>query len=265
MAQKDNILQELNELQSSLATTGFANVYAVPDGYFDALPEQLLRRIRAMDAGNVSDELGYLSPLLSSVSKKMPYTVPAGFFTDQEERIMQAIKNDRNELTTDEELKELSPLLSSLKKETPYSVPQGYFEKLDTVIPREKEKPAAKVVSITRQNWFRYAAAAVLIGVIAISGLVFVKNNGTTSNDPEAIVNKMMKKVSNDEIHNFVQMTEPVTPVADEQAPVIAQAEIKDKKEVQELIKDLSDKDIQSFVEDAQSVETEDNDDASMN
>jgi hypothetical protein len=265
MPQKDNILQELNELQSSLATAGSGNVYVVPDDYFDTFPELLLRRIHAMEAGNASDELSYLSPLLSSVPKKMPYTVPAGFFTDNDERIEQAIKAGKNELTTDEELKELSPLLSSLKKDIPYSVPHDYFEKLGTVIPHQKSKPSAKVVSIARQNWFRYAAAAVLIGIIAISAVLLFKNNGTATNDPEVIVNKMMKKVSTDEINNFVKMAEPVNGVADEQAPVIAQAEIKDKKEVQELIKDLSDKDIESFVEDAQSVETEDNEDASMN
>ena len=79
MTQKDNILQELNELNSKLA--GHAqNVYSVPEGYFDGLIATLLKRIKAMEAANADEELAILSPALKATGKQLPYTVPAGYF-----------------------------------------------------------------------------------------------------------------------------------------------------------------------------------------
>src|SRR5262245_60805691 len=80
MAQKDNILQELNELESSLAGQLPQNTYAVPAGYFEGLASQVLNRIKAMEASTAAEELSYLSPMLNSISRQMPYEVPAGYF-----------------------------------------------------------------------------------------------------------------------------------------------------------------------------------------
>jgi len=55
MTQRDNILQELSELQSSLLNAGTQNVYRVPGGYFDNLAEQVLNRIRALDTENAAE------------------------------------------------------------------------------------------------------------------------------------------------------------------------------------------------------------------
>jgi hypothetical protein len=52
----------------------------------------------------------------------------------------------------------------------PYSVPQGYFEGLV----ENRTRPAAKIVSITHRNWFKYAAAAVVTGLIVLSGLIYL-------------------------------------------------------------------------------------------
>ena len=56
MIQKENILQELNELKSSLATVTPQNVYTVPVGYFDGLVAQVLSRIKAVEAKNAVEE-----------------------------------------------------------------------------------------------------------------------------------------------------------------------------------------------------------------
>ena len=80
MTQKDNILQELNDLKSSLVNVTRENIYTVPVGYFDGLAAQVISRIKAMEAVTPGEELGYLSPLLGNVSKEMPYTVPADYF-----------------------------------------------------------------------------------------------------------------------------------------------------------------------------------------
>ena len=253
-------MQELNELQSSLANAGFQNVYRVPDGYFDTLADQVLNRVKALDAENVSDELGYLSPLLNSISKKMPYSVPADFFNLGDDEIMKLVKNENNGLAAGEELKELSPLLSSLKKEMPYSVPAGYFENISNTINIEGTSPA-KVVSMASRKWFRYAAAAVVIGFIAVSGFfLFVRKDSIDPKTQSAEwVKKNLKKVSTNEIDSFVQLTTPVV------ASAVIKNETKDKSEVKELIKDISDKDIEQFLSDAQANEAESDDDALMN
>ena len=262
MTQRDNILQELSQLQSSLVSAGSQNVYRVPDGYFDSLAERVLNRIKALNTENAQEELHYLSSLLGSISKKMPYAVPANFFDGLTESVIASVKNEHT--TPAEELEELSPLLSGLKKEMPFSVPQDYFEKLNSTIDTKEIKPVVKVISIARQKWFRYAAAAAVIGFVAIGGLLVFNKNGSIDPKTQSTewVIKNTKKISTDEINNFVQL-------ADEEAPVVAvvdsKMEIKDKNEIKELIKDVSDRDIQDFLSETQADEPDNNDDALMN
>jgi hypothetical protein len=49
----------------------------VPDGYFNALPQQILRKLNHQ---LVVDELDTVAPALNSISKAGPYEVPAGYF-----------------------------------------------------------------------------------------------------------------------------------------------------------------------------------------
>lgn len=183
MTQRDNILQELNGLQSSLATLPPRNVYTVPEGYFDNLAATVLDRIRVQENETSS-------PLLSSLSKQMPYTVPQGYFEELGEKMLQAVRESHNPQSAKEELESLSPLLSSLKKEMPYSVPQGYFENLET-------KPAAtraKLVSFSSRKWFRYAAAAVTVGIVATIALLFINQDKRPSE--KQILAKVNKEVN---------------------------------------------------------------------
>jgi len=130
MTRKDNILQELNELNSTLATITPQNPYTVPVGYFDGLAARVLNRIKAMEAANAVEELGYLSPVLSGISKQLPFSVPQGYFEGLAEKAMQSISESSDYQTANEEMETLSPLLNGLKKEMPYAVPQGYFDGL---------------------------------------------------------------------------------------------------------------------------------------
>ena len=88
MTPKNNIAQELRDLESTLADLSVQNTYSVPEGYFDRLAEKVLSRIRAMEAASAAEELGHLSPLLSQLPKTMPYTVPAGYFEDMESTLV---------------------------------------------------------------------------------------------------------------------------------------------------------------------------------
>jgi hypothetical protein len=231
------------------------NLYAVPYGYFEGLPTQVMNRIRALEATNAKEELEYLSPLLSNVSKEMPYVVPAGYFQSLNESISYAINNA--DQTSEKEIESLSPLLSSLKNKNPYSVPAGYFESLET----KTENQQAKVISFTKRRWYRMAVAAAVIGIVAITGLLLLNRDKINiDKNPQAWVKKnVINKVSNEKIDEFVTLVTPNGIQKAEDNEATAQAEVK------ELMKDVPQKEIDAFLNDAIALESNDDIDALMN
>ena len=256
MSQSNNILQELKELESSLLGAGNENIYTVPNGYFEGLADQVLNRIKALEAKSAYEELGHLSPLLSSISKQMPYELPVGYFENLEAGTTAIVQNDQ---TAKEEIEALSPLLSGLSKKMPYSVPENYFEKLSANEQRTDTKPVAKVVSIGKRKWFRLAAAAMIAGIIALGTIMYFNISGTVSpvKQPYAWVEKSLKKVDVSEVNDFVKL-------ADEELPdqTLASAPVK-PEEIKELMKDVSDKEIQDFLNDTPN--DSDDDDVMLN
>ena len=272
MTNRNIILNELTGLGSTLANYSPQNIYKVPDGYFEGLPTQILNRIKALETTNAKEELELLSPLLSTISKQIPYSVPADFFQSLSEDILQTISEHADYQTSEEEIESLSPLLSSLKNKNPYTVPAAYFENLETGIvckdsPKESfvtfgEKKEAKVVSITRRKWYRLAVAAALIGIVAIGGLLFIKPGQVDPNkNPQAWIEKNVnKKVSKDKIDEFVTLVN--------EEGILKSAEESDaakEAEIKELMKDISEKEIQDFLNDAVALSSNDDADALMN
>ena len=257
MTNRNTILNELANLGSVLANHDPQNIYAVPAGYFEGLADQILDRIKALEASNAKDELSYLSPFLSNISKEMPYSVPAGFFQDLSEDVLKKISGHEDHQTSKEEIQSLSPLLSSLKNKNPYSIPAGYFEKLET----GAEKKETKVISITRRRWYRLAVAAVVIGIVAISGLVIFKTKQVDPNkNPQAWIEKNVdKKVSKDKIDEFVKLAE------DESINVAYEKDDVKLAEIKELMKDIPEKEIEDFLNDAIALESNSDTDGLMN
>lgn len=240
MTRNTNILNELTELNSSLVNISTQNVYMVPVGYFDGLAITVLNRIKAMNAASAMEELDYLSPTLSNISKQIPYTVPAGYFDELAETSLQSVRESSDYQTAKEEIEILSPLLSGLKKQVPYSVPQGYFESISET----PVKPVVKVVSITHRSWFKYAAAAVVVGVIAMIGIT-ITIKGKNANDPIAGVQKDYKKMNDiqkDELIDFLN--------AGMSGKETAQVNTNDKsQEIRTLLQDISDEELKDFQE----------------
>lgn len=255
MTDRNTILNELKDLDSTLGNMSPQNLYAVPYGYFEGLPTQIMNRIKALEAADAKEELSYLSPLLSKASKKMPYAVPAGYFQSLNESISYAI--NIVDQTSEEEIKSLSPLLSSLKNKNSYSVPAGYFETVETKI----EKQEAKVISFTRNRWHRMAIAAAVVGIIAVTGLLLFNRDKTSiDRNPQAWVQKnVINKVSDEKINEFVTLVTPNGTQKPEENEAAAQAEVK------ELMRDVSQKEIQDFLNDAVALESNDDADALMN
>lgn len=253
MTQRDNILQELGELQSKLADHTPENIYSVPTGYFDGLAEQVLRRIRALDAENAVDELACLSPLLSKLSKDMPYTVPAGYFEEIETSLISFVSTGSQ--SAKEELETLSPLLSGLKKEMPYSVPAGYFENLG----EKRASNKTKVVSLGSRKWIRFAAAAVVTGIITTITFLFIgssddKGPGASIAKFEKKLTKDIKKTSDKELNEFIQQFSDAGLVTEETAYNVPDIEVKD------LLKDVSENELKNFLEETAEIETTDAD-----
>ena len=263
MTNRNTILNELADLGSDLKDHNPQNIYAVPAGYFEGLADQILDRIKALAASNAKEELKYLSPLLSNVSKEMPYTVPAGFFQDLSDDVLKKISEHEDYQTSQEEIGSLSPLLSSLKNKNPYSVPAGYFEALETKVVRNDsfgEKKEAKVISITRRRWYRLAVAAVVIGIVAIGGLLFIKPGLNPVDNPQAWIEKNVKKVNKDKIDEFVSLADD-----DSNEKVDSQSEAAKKAEIKELMKDVPEKEIEEFLNDAVALESNTDTDGLMN
>jgi antitoxin (DNA-binding transcriptional repressor) of toxin-antitoxin stability system len=265
MTRKETIVQELRELKSTLATVTPQNVYTVPVGYFEGLATQVLNRIKAIGAKNVTEELSYLSPLLSNISKQVPYSAPVGYFEGLAEKLIQLVRENNDYQTANEELETLSPLLSGLKKTMsagtaytggPYSVPNGYFENMGD----KRNKPVAKMVPLTQQRWFRYAAAAVVTGVIVLAGIIYLttRNRVDPVEQPYAWVKKSIQKVDIADIDAFVNLANEEL----SNQTVVANNPVK-PEEIKELMKDVSDKEIQDFLDVAS--ETETNDETMMN
>ena len=241
MANRDNILKELSLLNSTLGQLNPENLYKVPDGYFVDLPEVVLRRIKAMNAENPKEEMNYLSPALANISRILPYSVSTGYFEGLEEKMMQHIRKSSDYQTPLEELESISPFLGGLKKQNPYTVPTGYF---DTV---SKRKPTTKIISITSRRWFRYAAAAIVIGIVSIAAIFYI--NGKTirpadENKAWAKIENKVKNLSDKEIKDFVEFSDAGLTTGE-----TAGLQPVKKEEIRELLINISDTELKEFLE----------------
>ncbi len=238
MTQRANILQELNEIRSTLINATSENVYSIPEGYFENFSELMLNRIKAMNAANAKDELNYLSPVLNNISIEMPYSIPFGYFNNLEEKLMHGVRESEDYLSAKEELESISPLLSRLNKQVPYTVPLQYFESLS---PGVNSKQKTKIVSITSRRWFRYAAAAIIVGFIALGGLLFLnkKSSIDPNKNPDEWIAKNVKKVNTVKLDDFIKL--------DDEEHLAKESSIK-TDEIKDLMKDVPEKQIQQFL-----------------
>jgi len=245
MVQNNSILQELNELNSSLGSQAIAHPYQVPGGYFEGFAEAMLVRIKALEAGSVTEELSILAPGMTGLPKTMPYTVPAGYFEHLEGALLAMV---RAEASPAEELAGLSPLLSGLKKQNPFSVPAGYFDQAPAIPQVKKE---AVVVSFTKSSWFRYAAAAVVTGIILLAGMLyFNRTKPATADQVIAKTTKELKKMDEQQQENVFELLS--TGVTGKET---AQINTSKKNEVKELLKDISDDELNDFQQQSEDIE----------
>jgi hypothetical protein len=174
MAERENILNELNTISTVVAGIPRINVYKVHQDYFDGLRAELQARIIASNFNKQDNNM----------------KVPEGYFENLPSAILQKIKAAEKS-----EIEILSPTIASIGNKNVYSVPQGYFEQLSFV------KSTAKVIKMGSRSIFKYAAAAVVTGLLGLSIFTFVNKSTKLSNENAAVVkagNDILKKGSFD-------------------------------------------------------------------
>lgn len=242
MKRSTDILKELEQISPAVAQISEETPYQVPVGYFDSLDTVIMARIAA---GGIEE-----NSLLQVAGKQMPQDVPQGYFDTLSDNILSKIKAQQSIQTATEELRELSPLLAGLSKVNLYEVPAGYFENLSAGI-TEKTTETKVVSMFSRKVWIRYAAAAVLFGMIAFGINFFMQptTNDFVNDDffrpiTEEQINKELAQISEDEIINYLKMTSDskdvaaITSIVD-QSQLPAEADYMDDAFMESFMKEL--------------------------
>ncbi len=224
------------------------NPYNVPQGYFDQLAETILKKVKATEAGSPEEEMETLSPILSKLNKKVPYTVPAGYFEELAGNVTDGAKAIE---LVNEELENLSPLMNSLKEQNVYDVPTGYFDGLaETVLAAAKQQQPAKVVSMKwGRSVLRYAAAAVVTGLIVTAGWLYTNNTPVIKASEDTVAKETqnaVKKISDEELVKFIETEDNLV---DEPATTVTTNEEIDATDMKEMLADVSDEELQQYVE----------------
>ncbi|MEO6135431.1 MAG: hypothetical protein ABIP35_09775 [Ginsengibacter sp.] len=173
----NEILEELKEISPFLAKLPKVNVFDVPENYFEILPEAIALHTLLM---NDEDNNGSKFQKINAFQN-----VPVEYFNSLSDSILSKIK-DINVGNSDKESAETFPLLASLPKKNVFSVPENYFENLsgEIISKLDTKAKSAKVISMFA-GWRKYAAAAIVAGIIAISSLFIF--NGTTNDTNDAV------------------------------------------------------------------------------
>ncbi len=245
----DSFASELSEIPPMLSNAKKENPFSVPADYFENFAANLMSRIKGEEAKSVAEELQSLSPFLSKLNKKTPFSLPDNYFKELADNAMAGAK--AVEFVNDE-LENLSPLLSGLKNKNVYETPAEYFENFSTlVLDKIKTQQPAKVISIGKKtNWLKYAAAAVVIGLIATSTVFIFKGKNATPNFSYAKIddkqlNDSLQNTNDDDISSYMQSHSiSMSDVNNSVASLDANDNDDD-----DMLADVSDNELQQYVE----------------
>ena len=149
------------------------------------------------------------------------------------------------------ELNELGSTLAGINTQNVYTVPDGYFENFKSET--EQKKPGAKVISIASRKWYRYAAAAVVTGVIAVTSLIVYKNNHKdAAGKTIAKFEKEVKKI--EDVKKTDSLIELIDAGLNERALASNHTAVK-TDDVQKLLQDVSTDELKDFNEQSKDIE----------
>lgn len=187
------ILNELQEVAPGLCNIARHNVYGVPAQYFDTVSDNVIKKLNEQT--------------IPADNKTLPFTTPTGFFDRLAETTMESIRIDAINENSDNELSH-TPILMSLSKTNLYALPKEYFAQLNPVIPASN---TAKFILRSINTVTRFAAAAVIIGLLAVAGYLLMNNNPPTSTTTSPAIYQAaefnpgdVKKLTEEEISDFL-------------------------------------------------------------
>jgi hypothetical protein len=204
MNTREDILNELKNTAPALIPLMKKEVFTVPAGYFNELSVRL-HSVMNMDEAHVLP----VSP--ANVMK-----VPDGYFDSFAQTILSKIKSAS--LSAEEEIRELSPALSVTGNDNVFTVPSHYFQDLPGIIVSRVSKPSRVVTMQSHSSFARYAAAAVITGIMGLSLFsIFDKKNSLTETAYTAAIevgkniirsnsfDSVLESVSDEEIVGYLQ------------------------------------------------------------
>lgn len=239
MYTRENILDELKEISPTVAGIGNANVYTVPQGYFESFSDDVSIRLSELSFSKInpySVPSGYFGELpqsllsiihngneyadaqLSAIPNSNTFSVPEGYFDSLANNILQKIKQGNTTSTVTEEQDEyVSPLLSSISKENIYSIPANYFENINALDTIKGENKKAAPVRKMFSKWSSYAVAASVAAVLFTGAYMFVNKpqvqKPVDKNSPEYAqytamknmdIDKSLAALSDEDISNYL-------------------------------------------------------------
>ncbi len=223
----ENIIEkELRELAPVLSQMKRTHPYTVPGGYFENFSQSII--------ATCNDDV----PRFKAT---VPYQPPSGYFDELPATVLNNI-NSQQQNTLDE-LLTIAPVLHSLPRTNVYTVPINYFSQLNI---QPVKKGSAKVVLLpVAKRVYRYASAAVITGILLVSGVLFFNKEDSTST-PNAIVQTKfsstdLAKISEEEIAEFLN-------THTSSGDVTANNAVYPDMEVEEFIQEMSDTEIQQYL-----------------
>jgi hypothetical protein len=204
----------------------------VPAGYFDGLAAAILSKIKETE----SNLLDHGSELLTSIGKNIPYQVPSSYFEDNLQSLHFVSWN------------ESAPnILTIIGKKNPYTIPEGYFKQVPSRV-HNKIKLSQKSAPVYPLSFvkkvYRYAAAAILVGIISVTGLIYFRNHSFTN--PVANISTFdINKISIEELQNYITGQELV----DTDNDIIATNGDLDAADLKEFLNDMPEEALQQYVQ----------------
>jgi hypothetical protein len=260
---------------NSLVFNSKDSAFNVPDGYFEGFARQVLARIKSGSGSSrgKSNEDEEVPAFLAAAARITPYTVLEGYF--EELSPILAVAKDKLPYTVPEDYFEtLSPVLAIVKDKNPYTVPAGYFERLPAEVAARNAIPVVDLSQVAaearangrarvftlgkRMGWMKYAAAAVVTGLIVTVGWLrwhtVTPASGASAQVKTAFpaqmdIAKNLSKVSDSELQNFLvdQDTTLAQPVGNNAATTATIT--MDDNDMKRLLGDVSDGELKQYLD----------------
>ena len=175
----------------------------VPEGYFDQLAASVIDKIKGDQ--NAKEEIRSLSPMLSDLQHKQVFELPTGYF----DQLASAIFDSAQNSSSKNELKKIAPVLYDIQSKNIFDVPADYFTGLSNSILQKTKAPSARV----RTLFIRYAAAAILTGVIFLGALQYMgqQPSAKTLANTNVVLDESIEKGKNMNDQQFKEALEKLS------------------------------------------------------